>query len=105
MAAGATPVRGARISAACLVIASAVFAWTMTQLLVAPDGLRKTRELRAAVAETRHEIESMQRRHAALAAEVNNLKHGLQAAEERARADLGMIGENESFYQVVATDP
>jgi len=32
---------------------------------------------------------------------VINLKQGVDAAEERARSDLGMIGENETFYQVV----
>lgn len=103
----AAPGKSARFAAStvCLVAAGALFAWTMMQLLVAPDGLRKTRELRAAVATTRSEILSLERRHAALAAEVNNLKHGLQAAEERARADLGMIGSNESFYQIVVTDP
>ena len=37
----------------------------------------------------------------ALEAEVVNLKNGRAAAEERARTDLGMIGESETFYQVV----
>ena len=96
--------RGAKVTTACLVAGAALFAWTMAQLLLAPDGLRKTRELRRAVADTRVEIALLERRHEALAAEVNNLKHGLEAAEERARSDLGMIGANESFYQVVATD-
>ena len=40
-------------------------------------------------------------RNAALDAEVVNLKQGLEAAEERARTDLGMIGRKETFYQVV----
>jgi cell division protein FtsB len=30
-----------------------------------------------------------------------NLKHGREAAEERARTDLGMIGRKETFYQVI----
>ena len=38
---------------------------------------------------------------AALDAEVINLKQGRDAAEERARTDLGMIGQHETFYQVV----
>ena len=38
---------------------------------------------------------------AALDAEVVNLKQGRDAAEERARTDLGMIGKSETFYQVV----
>jgi cell division protein FtsB len=38
---------------------------------------------------------------AILDAEVLNLKNGRDAAEERARTDLGMIGASETFYQVV----
>jgi cell division protein FtsB len=45
--------------------------------------------------------ESLRIRNAALDAEVVNLKQGRDAAEERARTDLGMIGKQETFYQVV----
>lgn len=65
------------------------------------DGYQKTRHLRQAVAEQREENEALRLRNAALDAEVVNLKQGLEAAEERARTDLGMIGESETFYQVV----
>jgi cell division protein FtsB len=75
------------------------------ELWFSADGYRKTRALRAAVAEQRAENERLRARNAALDAEVINLKQGLEAAEERARTDLGLIGENETFYQVVpATD-
>ena len=40
-------------------------------------------------------------RNQALAAEVIDLKQGLEAIEERARAELGMIKKGETFYQVV----
>jgi cell division protein FtsB len=36
-----------------------------------------------------------------LANEVANLKDGLESVEERARTDLGMIKEGETFYMVV----
>lgn len=36
-----------------------------------------------------------------LHAEVLDLKQGLEAIEERARRDLGMIGRQEVFYQVL----
>lgn len=82
------------IVAALLVLASA-------DLLLSSDGLRKTRQLRAVVTDTRAEIDALQQRNETLAGEVRNLKHGLEAAEERARSELGMIGENESFYQII----
>ncbi|HZD53154.1 MAG TPA: septum formation initiator family protein [Woeseiaceae bacterium] len=71
------------------------------ELWFSDDGFRKTRHLRQAVAEQRAENERLRARNAALDAEVLNLKHGVEAAEERARTDLGLIGENETFYQVV----
>ena len=71
------------------------------ELWFADDGYRKTVRLRAAVAEQRELNESLRARNAALDAEVINLKQGRDAAEERARTDLGMIGQKETFYQVV----
>jgi cell division protein FtsB len=65
------------------------------------DGYRKTLKLRTAVADQRALNDSLRERNAALDAEVINLKQGVDAAEERARTDLGMIGERETFYQVV----
>ena len=38
-------------------------------------------------------------------AEVADLKAGMAAIEERARSELGMIGRNETFYQVVPVAP
>lgn len=40
-------------------------------------------------------------RNQALIAEVIDLKHGLDAIEERARAELGMVKQGETFFQVV----
>ncbi|MBT8091732.1 MAG: septum formation initiator family protein [Gammaproteobacteria bacterium] len=74
------------------------------QLWLADDGYRKTLKLRQAVAEQRVLNESLRSRNAALDAEVINLKKGNDAAEERARTDLGMIGRQETFYQVVPAD-
>ena len=71
------------------------------ELWFADDGYRKTLKLRDAVTEQRDLNESLRVRNAALDAEVINLKKGRDAAEERARTDLGMIGQHETFYQVV----
>jgi len=71
------------------------------ELWFSDDGYRKTLNLRAAVADQRELNETLRNRNAALDAEVVNLKQGQDAAEERARTDLGMIGKAETFYQVV----
>ena len=72
------------------------------QLWFADGGYRKTAGLRSAVTEQRLLNKQLVERNAALDAEVINLKHGLEAAEERARTDLGLIGRRETFYQVVS---
>ncbi len=71
------------------------------KLWLSDDGYRKTRELRSAVAEQTQQNQSLRERNVALDAEVLNLKNSWEAAEERARTDLGLIGNRETFYQVV----
>lgn len=71
------------------------------ELWFSGDGYRKTSKLRIAVAEQSALNGSLRQRNGALDAEVINLKQGMDAAEERARTDLGMIGKSETFYQVV----
>jgi cell division protein FtsB len=47
------------------------------------------------------ENEVLAQRNRELQAEVEDLRQGLHAVEERARSELGMVKENEQFYQVV----
>jgi cell division protein FtsB len=47
----------------------------------------------------------LQARNNALEAEVRDLKVGLEAVEERARSELGMIRQDEIFFQVLETAP
>jgi cell division protein FtsB len=42
----------------------------------------------------------LEARNAALAAEVRDLKQGTEAIEERARAELGMIRNDEVFFHI-----
>jgi cell division protein FtsB len=69
------------------------------------DGVRQVSRLQQAVAAQRAENGQLEERNRQLAAEVRDLKTGLDALEERARSDLGMIARNETFYQVVPAPP
>ena len=43
----------------------------------------------------------LEQRNQYLEIEVLDLKNGLEAVEERARSELGMIGERETFYLII----
>ena len=47
----------------------------------------------------------LQARNNALAAEVRDLKVGQDAVEERARSELGMVRQDEIFFQVLEAAP
>src|ERR1700692_3917524 len=72
---------------------------------VSEDGVREVERLKRAVATQRTDNEQLGERNRQLAAEVRDLKTGMDALEERARSDLGMIARNETFYQVVPARP
>ena len=61
-------------------------------------------ELEQRVESQRLENGDLAARNAALAAEVDDLQSGLEAVEERARAELGLIRDGEAFYLVVEPD-
>jgi cell division protein FtsB len=71
------------------------------RLWISHSGVRELGPLNAAVAAQTAENARLTERNRELAAEVHDLKNGMTALEERARSELGMIGANETFYQVV----
>jgi cell division protein FtsB len=71
------------------------------KLWVGDGGLRDAWNLHNEVEAQRQENVLLQERNEALNADVLDLKRGLDAIEEHAREDLGMVKEGETFYQVV----
>ena len=71
------------------------------QLWFGEGSLQEVRELNREVEMQRQENLELRERNAALQAEVDDLQQGLDAIEEHAREDLGMVKEGETFYQVV----
>ena len=64
-------------------------------------GRQDLREKQQQLADQQTQIDVLELRNDRLAAEVTSLKTGLEAVEERARSELGMIKEGEIFIQVV----
>lgn len=64
-------------------------------------GVHGVETLRAAVKKQGEDNDRLTQRNQALGADVSDLKHGEQAVEARARAELGLIKPGETFYQVV----
>ena len=64
-------------------------------------GYRDVQRLAERVEQQALENEALAQRNRELQAEVEDLRQGLEAIEERARSELGLIKENEEFYQVV----
>ena len=75
------------------------------RLWLSGDGVREVARLSEAVDRQKAENEQLVARNEQMVAEVSDLKAGMAAIEERARSELGMIGRNETFYQVVPTRP
>ncbi len=71
------------------------------RLWLGEGGMREVYRLRAEISAQRSENEKLKERNRTLTAEVQDLKKGTVAVEERARTDLGMVGKGETFYQVV----
>jgi len=71
------------------------------RLWLSGDGVREVARLSEAVESQKAENEELVARNEQMVAEVSDLKAGMAAIEERARSELGMIGRNETFYQVV----
>jgi cell division protein FtsB len=75
------------------------------RLWVADGGFREVWRLESAIEKQQGENAGLHERNRTLAAEVRDLKEGRVALEERARTDLGMIGANETFFQVTGPSP
>jgi cell division protein FtsB len=75
------------------------------RLWLSGDGVHELTRLSGAVDRQNAENSELAARNQQLVAEVADLKAGMTAIEERARSELGMIGRNETFYQVVSSRP
>ena len=65
------------------------------------DGFYRVKELEQMIGSQVEENERLKLRNEQLEREIEELKSGTEAIEEKARTDLGMIKEGEEFYLIV----
>ena len=78
-----------------------VFFTLQYQLWLGSDSVRALNILEVELESQRSTNQKLQKRNDILQVEVVDLKNGVEAIEERARSELGMIGKGETFYLIV----
>ncbi|EPC01195.1 hypothetical protein L861_11510 [Litchfieldella anticariensis FP35 = DSM 16096] len=82
------------------IVLIALFVLLQYRLWFGEGGLRELAQIRARADALEEENRPLRARNQRLAAEVMDLKTGLDAIEERARSDIGMVREDEQFFWV-----
>lgn len=84
-----------------LLLLIVLLVWLQFQLWTGKGGQNEVRQLKHSIELQQQENAKLKERNAALQAEVNDLKSGVEAIEEFARSEMGMIKKDETFYQLV----
>jgi cell division protein FtsB len=78
--------------------------WLQYKLWLGDGGIPEVLELEQEIETVQAEVNTLQERNKALNAEVMDLKTGIEAIEERARSEMGMIKKDEIYYQVIDSE-
>ncbi|PCJ85130.1 MAG: cell division protein FtsB [Thiotrichaceae bacterium] len=78
-----------------------LFIWLQYKIWLQDGGIPEVIQLQEEVEEVKIEVQKLRDRNLSLDAEVKDLKKGLDAIEERARSEMGMIKQGEIYYQVI----
>jgi cell division protein FtsB len=84
-----------------MILLAIVLVLLQYRLWLSHDGLPSLLRLHQAVEKQRIDNAELKERNQVLAAEVQDLKSGLDALEERARSELGMVKPGETFFQII----
>lgn len=84
-----------------LVFLLTLFLYLQHRIWIGDGSLEEVWQLKKRIQQQQTEIEQLKERNNALRAEVQDLQKGKASVEERARSELGMVKEDETFYQVI----
>ncbi len=88
-----------------VLLLAVLFALLQYRLWLGDGSWPRAEAARAQLERQLAENERLRQRNAALEAEVLDLKTGLDAIEERARSELGLVKQGETYYQIVDESP
>lgn len=78
--------------------------WLLYTLLLGKNGIQDYFAIKKEI-EVQQQVNSkLQNRNNEMFAEIDDLQQGLDAIEERARHELGMVKEGETFYRLLGED-
>ena len=82
-----------------------IFLALQYRLWVGEGSYAEVRHLQQEIANKKADLVRMEKENQELRAEIEDLKKGLEAIQERARSELGMIKEGETYFQIVEPEP
>lgn len=86
-------------------LALLAIAWLQAKLWLGEGGVADNRDLQRQIDVQKADNARLAERNRILEAEVRDLKQGMEAVEEHARLDLGMIKNGETFVRVTRPQP
>lgn len=84
-----------------LLLLTALFVGLQYRLWVGEGSYAEISRLQGEIARQKVENDKLRERNRVLAIEVDELKSGLESVEERARMEMGLIKDGETFYMMV----
>lgn len=75
------------------------------RLWIGEGSIAEVVRLQGQIEQQQAEISELKERNRVLALEVEELKTGYNTIEERARSEMGMVKEGETFYMIVDDKP
>ncbi|ASI89038.1 MULTISPECIES: cell division protein FtsB [Vibrio] len=81
-----------------------VFSWLQYTLWFGKNGIVDFNQVESEIQVQQQVNQNLQTRNNEMFAEIDDLRQGLDAIEERARHELGMIQDGETFYRIIGED-
>ncbi|MGF1747332.1 MULTISPECIES: cell division protein FtsB [Vibrio] len=81
-----------------------VFSWLQYVLWFGKNGVIDFNEVESDIKVQQQVNSNLQTRNDEMFAEIDDLRQGLDAIEERARHELGLIQDGETFYRIIGEE-